>query len=151
MIRALLSILLAFVVLTPSAHCHCEVPCGIYDDEARLKSIEEDIDTIDKAVKNIAELSSAPEKDYNQLVRWINAKDDHADKIQYSVSQYFLTQRVKPADPGDAVKYREYTRQLAVLHEMLVLAMKAKQTVDPAVAASLRKSLAEFAALYRGK
>ena len=32
----------------------------------------------------------------NQMVRWVNAKDAHADKIISQISDYGLCQRVKP-------------------------------------------------------
>ncbi|MEZ6076164.1 MAG: superoxide dismutase [Ni] [Pirellulaceae bacterium] len=31
----------------------------------------------------------------NQLVRWVNTKEDHASKIQHTIAQYFMTQRIK--------------------------------------------------------
>ena len=75
---------------------HCEIPCGIYTDDMRIKMILEDIATIEKSMKKINELSKDPAKNSNQLVRWINNKEHHADKIQEVVTQYFMTQRIKP-------------------------------------------------------
>ena len=50
----------ASVLLTippPPAGAHCEVPCGIYDDHARITQMLEDATTIEKAVAQILELS----------------------------------------------------------------------------------------------
>ena len=33
------------------AFAHCEIPCGIYDDEMRLKMIAEHITTIEKSMR----------------------------------------------------------------------------------------------------
>ena len=75
---------------------HCEIPCGIYDDELRANLIYEHTVTIEKSMKKIAELSKQNPVDYNQLVRWVSNKEEHAAKIQHTVSQYFMTQRIRP-------------------------------------------------------
>ena len=78
---------------------HCEIPCGIYDDQARITLLKEHITTIEKSMDQIEELQSKQDKDYNQLVRWIVNKEDHAEKLMGIVTQYFMTQRIKPAQP----------------------------------------------------
>ena len=63
---------------------HCQVPCGIYDDARRIIEIEEHILTIDKAMDNILNISSNNKQtaqEMNQLVRWVNTKEKHAQKI----------------------------------------------------------------------
>ena len=75
---------------------HCQVPCGIYDDERRLDTVAEDIVTVEKAIKQVDALSKEAPPNYNQIVRWINVKEEHADDIAEIVSWYFLQQRVKP-------------------------------------------------------
>ena len=123
---------------------HCEIPCGIYDDELRANLIYEHTITIEKSMKNITELSKQNPADYNQLVRWISNKEEHAAMIQQIVSQYFMTQRIKP----DTEKY---TEKISVLHKMLLAAMKCKQTTDPGHINTLRSLLKEFETLYFGK
>ena len=130
---------------------HCEIPCGIYNDELRIELIKEDIQTIEKSTSQIVELSKATPVNYNQLVRWIDNKEEHANKIQDVVTQYFLTQRVKPADPKDEAAYAKYVRQLTLLHEMLVQAMKAKQTTDMEPVEKLKALTSEFYEVYFGQ
>jgi len=89
-----LILFIAAAALT-SAMAHCEVPCGIYDDQARTDMIAEHITTIEKAMKQITALSGQSPVNYNQAVRWVMTKEEHATKIQTIVSQYFLTQRIK--------------------------------------------------------
>ena len=122
-------------------YAHCEVPCGIYDDHARVAMIAEHIGTIEKAMNQVKKLGKANPTNNNQLVRWVMTKEAHADKIQHIVSQYFLTQRVKPEQEKTA-------EMLVVLHKMLVVAMKCKQTTDLEQPAVLRRLLADFEALY---
>ncbi|MBN2288147.1 MAG: superoxide dismutase [Candidatus Glassbacteria bacterium] len=130
---------------------HCEIPCGIYDDHLRSHLIEEHIATIEKSMKQIVELSAAGEKNYNQIVRWVVNKEEHADELQHVVSQYFLHQRIKPVDPTDAAQYKDYLHKLELLHRMLVAAMKAKQGTDLAQVDDLRRLLKEFNLAYFGE
>ena len=120
---------------------HCQIPCGIYTDDMRFKMIEEDLTTIEKSMNQIIELSKATPVNYNQLVRWITNKDEHASKIQEIVDQYFLTQRIKPVDEKDTEAYAAYTQKVVILHQMLVYAMKTKQTTDVANVQKLRELL----------
>jgi nickel superoxide dismutase len=99
------------------AWAHCEIPCGIYDDQMRIDMIAEHITTIEKSMKQIVELGNQKSVDYNQITRWVMNKDRHANKIQHIVSQYFMTQRISL----DADKYNE---KLTLLHKMLVFSMK---------------------------
>ena len=118
---------------------HCEIPCGIYDDEMRMSLIMEHAGTIEKSMTQINEL----EKDgnANQLVRWVNNKETHANEVQHIVTQYFLTQRIKFDAP-------DYDKKLAALHEMLVYAMKCKQTTDVTNVEMLRQAAERFHKLY---
>ena len=137
------------VGLAPSlSRAHCEIPCGIYDDETRVKLLAEHVMTIEKSMRRINQLAADTTIDYNQLVRWIDNKEDHANKFQEIVTQYFMTQRVKPVDPTDTAKYNAYVAQTTVLHEMLVVAMKCKQTTDLAHPAKLTELIEKFRGLY---
>jgi nickel superoxide dismutase len=121
---------------------HCEVPCGIYGDDLRFSLIAEHVDTIEKAMNQIIEIEKQKPIAHHQLTRWIRTKEDHADKIQYIVSQYFLTQRIQKEAP-------HYEAKLKVLHQMLVFSMKCKQGTDLANVKKLRSLLGEFEKLYR--
>jgi nickel superoxide dismutase len=133
------------------SRAHCEIPCGIYHDELRIELIKEHIQTIEKSMNQIVELSKASPVDYNQLVRWIDNKEEHANKLQDVVTQYFMTQRVKPADPKDEAGYAKYVKQLTLLHEMLVQAMKAKQTTDMEPVEKLETLTSAFYEAYFGQ
>ena len=143
--RRALAVMLFFIIFLSASYAaaHCEIPCGIYNDQMRIEMIDEDITTIEKAMKQITQLGSQKEINYNQLVRWITNKEYHADKIQEVVSQYFMTQRIKT----DADKYEE---KLVLLHKMLVAAMKCKQTTDLSHVETLRSLLKSFETLYFG-
>ena len=102
---------------------HCQVPCGIYDDASRIIQIQEDFRTIKKAMGQIILLNSkSSAQDSNQLIRWINTKEEHANNIQKILTEYFLVQRIKPSN-------KKYIDQISTIHQVFILAMKCKQTV----------------------
>jgi nickel superoxide dismutase len=137
------------VLLTPSmdVRSHCQIPCGIYDDPVRFQLLEEHIRTIEKSMNEIVALSQAPGENANQLIRWVNNKEHHADAFAEVVTAYFLQQRIKPGAAGDAA----YVNKLILCHRMLVTVMKAKQTTDQAHVGQLRKDLAAFRTAYMGE
>ena len=123
------NLVVPFLLLQGSLLAHCQVPCGIYNDAARIIQIQEDFSTIQKAMTKIKELSQQQDAtSMNQLTRWIITKEDHASKIQKVVSEYFLTQRIKAKTEGS--EFDTYVKQTTTLHQVLVSAMKCKQTVD---------------------
>lgn len=144
----ILTIVLAGSLNIQKVSAHCEIPCGIYDDELRIALIKEHITTIEKSINQINELTKNSDVGYNQIVRWINNKEEHAQKIQDIVSQYFLHQRIKIKDSEDKEAFELYQKQLISLHKMLVFAMKTKQTTDIENIEKLRNTLAEFEGLY---
>ena len=130
---------------------HCEIPCGIYGDNLRFDSILENVTTIEKSMKMINELSSEPGKNLNQLVRWVNNKEVHADQLREIVSQYFLAQRIKEPAAEDAAAEQAYHAKLATLHQMIRTAMKCKQTTDVANAQKLHDLTHAFQKQYQAK
>ena len=136
--------------VSPVVLSHCEIPCGIYNDSMRLDMLAEHITTIEKSMNEIQALSATGDKNYNQLVRWVANKEDHADYFTDIVTQYFLTQRIKPAAQSDAKAYGDYVHKLTLLHQMMVTSMKCKQTTDLENVATLRSLLAEFRTAYLG-
>ena len=144
---------MVLVSTIPSAQAHCQMPCGIYDDPARIAELKEDAQTIRKAVTSMQAMVQDDDTDpllgFNQGARWVVTKDQHAQNIQDVVSYYFLTQRVKavPADqsmPG----HEHYVQQLMGFHRILVAAMKCKQTVDIANVDELDKAIEAVSAWY---
>ena len=141
-------LLTGFLFSSEKAIAHCEIPCGIYEDSVRIAIIKEHITTIEKSMNMIKEESASASPNWNQLVRWVNNKEEHAKKIQDIVSQYFLHQRIKLTDPEDKKAYAKYQKHLGLLHQMLVYSMKAKQTTDQVFIDNLRKAVASFEESY---
>ena len=123
-------IILTASFISGTLWAHCQVPCGIYDDANRIIQIREHIRTIEKAMSEIRSLSRNEDfQSKNQTIRWISTKEDHAQKIQTIVAEYFLTQRIKSKNESDN-GYKNYVKHSILLHQILVSAMKCKQTVD---------------------
>ena len=145
-------LLLAFfgaaAIIASIAYSHCQIPCGIYNDQMRFDMIAENIATIEKSMKSITELSSQDKPNMNQIVRWVQNKDDHADEMSQIITYYFMAQRIALTPEGDTQAYNQYVRKLTLLHEMLVYTMKAKQTTDLANVEKLKSLLEKFHDAY---
>lgn len=142
----------AFVIVSSrQVDAHCQVPCGIYDDHARIHGMLEDVTTITKAITQIEELSKKMNAlNLNQATRWIATKEEHASRIITTVAEYFLTQKVKDVAPGTP-DYQDYLNRLASHHRVMRAAMKTKQTVSPEAANALKAAVEELGKLYPGK
>lgn len=133
----------------PRAEAHCQVPCGIYDDPGRITQLLEDATTIEKAITEINKLAGTHDATgMNQAVRWVTTKEDHATHIIDVVSEYFLTQKVKPATPGTE-DYEKYLKKLADHHAVMVAAMKCKQDAAPPTVDTLRRAIHELGNYYK--
>ena len=132
-----------FIFVTPQpVQAHCQIPCGIYDDHARVRSMLEDAATVEKSIKLIEKLSGKSDaQSQNQLIRWVMNKEKHAQNIIDTISDYFLTQRVKSSQ-------KDYVDRLAKHHAVIVAAMKAKQNADIKYASELQKSIQALAPYY---
>ena len=145
-----LFILFILFILSQHVHSHCQIPCGIYDDHARYKSMLEDASTVEKATNQIITLSNDIDskqkstsiaQNYNQIIRWVNNKEIHAEKIISTISNYFLTQRVKP-------KQKDYLDRLSKHHAVILAAMKAKQNASITESNALKEAIQNLAVFY---
>jgi nickel superoxide dismutase len=145
------SSLLAVFVLSPIVLSHCEIPCGIYDDPMRINMMYEHVQTIEKSMNQIHELSADRDKNYNQRVRWIINKENHADQLSDIVTQYFMKQRIKLPEKTDGKAYDEYVKKLTLLHKLMVYSMRCKQTTNLDNVTTLRRTVTEFKMAYLGE
>lgn len=130
------------LVAPQSASAHCQIPCGIYDDHARVESMFEDAKTLSKSVSMLSELSAKTDlQSLNQKVRWVNNKEVHAENIISTISNYFLTQRVKSSQA-------DYKERLVKHHAVIVNAMKVKQSSNKEDVDNLVKSIEALAPYY---
>jgi nickel superoxide dismutase len=143
-LTALAAVILSFG-FQQLADAHCEVPCGIYGDQMRFEGMLEDTKTIAKAMAQINELAGKTDaQSANQLARWVSNKEKHAEKIQHTIAQYFLAQRVKASAAN-------YVDLLKTSHTVIVAAMKCKQTVDGKQAEALNTAILALHKAYTVK
>ena len=104
---------------------HCMVPCGIFDDPRMVAELREQCQTIRKAMVQINELSAggASAQSFNQMTRWVNTKEEHAQKIITTMADYCLCQRVKQAAFASD---KDYCDALKAHHAVMQAAMKAR-------------------------
>ena len=142
LIKTFTALAVLLVTYSPISHSHCQIPCGIYDDHARVKTMLEDVATARKAIDLIAELSKKSDaQSNNQIVRWVINKESHAQNIILTISDYFLTQRVKP-------KQKDYIERLKKHHAVIVAAMKVKQNADMTYVDALEASIEALLPYY---
>lgn len=142
LISSFVLLVASFVACVPVAYSHCQIPCGIYDDHARVKSMLEDAATTRKSVKLISELSGKSDaQSNNQIVRWVMNKEKHAQNVISTISDYFLTQRVKSTQ-------KDYVERLKKHHTVIVVAMKVKQNADMKYVDALEASIKELLTYY---
>lgn len=123
-------------------YAHCQVPCGIYDDHARVTTMLEDASTVEKAMGEMKILAEKKDlQSQNQMIRWTMNKEKHADDIISTISDYFLTQRIKK-DQSD------YEERLVDHHRVIVDAMKVKQNTDIKYVKELKKSIENLEKYY---
>ena len=133
-----------------SADAHCQIPCGIYHDKARVQQMREDIATIDKAIRQIHSLAARQDPNSrNQLTRWVVTKEDHAERIIRTVSDYFMAQKIKPVSPKDRGKHRRYSEMLLRHHAVMVAAMKCKQSATAAAVKQLSRAVDAIAGYWK--
>lgn len=136
-------LLMTFIIGLPLvAHSHCQIPCGIYDDYARVQAMLEDAITVEKSVKLITELAGKSDpQSQNQLIRWVTNKEKHAQNIITTISDYFLTQRVKTTA-------KDYTERLKKHHAVIVAAMKSKQNAEVKYVKALKEAITALKPYY---
>ncbi len=142
--------LCALSFLAPATiSAHCQVPCGIFDNDNIIGKLDTDFKTVEKASKQIEELSKDAAKNSHQITRWIMQKEAHAQSIQETVTNYFLAQRIKLAEAESDKE--AYLKKLTTCHKVIIAAMKCKQTTDAAAVKTLHDELEALGKLFGTK
>ena len=121
---------------------HCQLPCGIYHDDLRFAMLEEDIQTLNKAIAEIKSNGGGTPLQNNQMVRSVNLKDEYADKIAHTLTFYFLQQRLNE-------QQKNFQPMLGSSFKILKLAAQVKASVNDDLVNQLSAEIENFKALYR--
>ena len=123
------------------AKAHCDVPCGIYDPiTAQIAAL-----TVVRMMDLMADLESkGGEKNAaysNTLSRYIAVKEEHAEKAKAEV-------RVIWGDYIKAQHIEKYPNVHDLVHKIMQLGSKSRQTTDRETAVQLVDAINEFAEIF---
>ena len=125
----------------PKAKAHCDVPCGIYDPiTAQINAL-----TVVRMMDLMEALAGGDEKSrkdfHNSLSRYIAVKEEHAEKAKHEIRVIW----------GDFIKeahVEKYPQLPGLVHKIMQLGSKCRQTADRDHGLALVESINEFAEIF---
>ena len=128
------------IIGTETASAHCDVPCGIYDPiTAQIAAL-----TVVRMIDLMNDLEGKPERGIaysNSMGRYIAVKEEHAEKVKQEI-------RVIWGDYIKAQHIEKYPNAHAVVHKIMALGSKSRQTADRDSAVQLVEAVNEFAQIF---
>lgn len=123
------------------AKAHCDIPCGIYDPStAQINAL-----TVVRMVDLMAELGSQgnpSDVSYsNSMSRYVAVKEEHAEKAKHEIRIIW----------GDYIKAQHVEKHPGVsdlVHKIMMLGSKCRQTADREVAVQFVEAINEFAEIF---
>jgi len=123
------------------AKAHCDIPCGIYDPiTAQIAAL-----TVVRMVDLMAELESkGGEKSLayqNSMSRYITVKEEHAEKAKHDI-------RVIWGDYLKAQHLEKHPGAHELVHKIMMLGSKSRQTADRETAVQFVEAINQFAEIF---
>jgi len=123
------------------AKAHCDIPCGIYDPiTAQIAAL-----TVIRMVDLMTDLEEThPDKDlsfHNSLARYVGVKEEHAIKCKEEIRVIW----------GDYIKpnhVKEFPEVHALVHKIMQLGSKSRQTASREAAVELLGAVNQFAEMF---
>ncbi|MBW6467350.1 MAG: superoxide dismutase, Ni [Brevefilum sp.] len=125
-----------------SVDAHCDIPCGIYDPHHALigaLTVIRMVDLINALVKEHGQGSTA--EFINGMARYIAVKEEHAELTKHEI-------RIIWGDFIKAQHVETYPQLNGLVHKIMQLGSKARQTVDRETALALLEAVNEFAEIF---
>jgi nickel superoxide dismutase len=125
-----------------TAYAHCDIPCGIYDPhhaQIGALTVIRMVDLIDGMVKEHGQAETG--EFINSMARYIAVKEEHAELTKHEIRVIW----------GDFIKeshFETYPQLNGLVHRIMELGSKARQTVDRDTAVALLKAVNEFAEIF---
>lgn len=124
-----------------SASAHCDIPCGIYDPvSAQIAAL-----TVVRMVDLIADLEAkGDQKDtayHNSMSRYVAVKEEHAELAKHEIRVIW----------GDYIKAQHIEKHPGVhdlVHKIMQLGSKARQSADRETAVQLVEAINDFAVIF---
>ena len=121
-----------------SASAHCDIPCGIYDPTpAQIAAL-----TVVRMMDLMLELNSAADKEkvdfQNSMSRYIAVKEEHAEKAKHEIRVIW----------GDYFKKEKHPNVDELVHKIMQLGSKCRQTADRDNGLAFVSAINEFAQIF---
>jgi len=122
------------------AQAHCDVPCGIYDPStAQIAAL-----TVVRMIDLMAALEGGDEKSttdfHNSMERYITVKEEHAEKAKHEIRVIW----------GDYFKKDKHPNVDELVHKIMQLGSKVRQTADREAGVAFVAAINEFAEVFWG-
>jgi nickel superoxide dismutase len=123
-----------------TAQAHCDIPCGIYDPStAQISAL-----TVVRMMDLMTTLAEGEEKStidfHNSMTRYIASKEEHAEKAKHEIRVIW----------GDYFKKDKHPNVDELVHKIMQLGSKARQTADREAGVALVEAINEFAEIFWG-
>ncbi len=125
-----------------TVQAHCDIPCGIYDPhhaQVGALTVIRMVDLIDSVVKTHGSGDTA--EFINSMARYIAVKEEHAELTKHEV-------RVIWGDFMKEAHVEEYPQLPGLVHKIMKLGSKCRQTVNRETALALLDAVNEFAGIF---
>jgi nickel superoxide dismutase len=123
------------------ANAHCDVPCGIYDPIVAQISALTVVRMIDLMAAKEAEAGEKNAAFYNSMSRYVLVKEEHAEKVKSEI-------RVIWGDFLKAPQFEQFPQLHGLVHQIMLLGSKARQSTDREAAVQLVEAVNEFAQIF---
>lgn len=133
----------AFVLFSSQLSAHCQMPCGIYDDQLVYDQVDQYYLTMYKAVSALKNSKFETLHDRNQYIRWVMLKNEESDTTAKILTTYFLQQKITPM-AGDA----DTQKLVHSIHQLLFYLVIIKQNVDLDIVKQFGKEWENFKQMF---
>ena len=123
------------------AKAHCDIPCGIYDPitaQIAALTVIRMVDLMDELAKSQTQQDTAF---HNSMARYVAVKEEHAEKCKQEI-------RVIWGDYMKAEHVANYPELNGLVHKIMQLGSKARQTTSRQAAVELLQSVNRFAEIF---
>jgi nickel superoxide dismutase len=123
------------------AKAHCDIPCGIYDPIVAQISALTVVRMIDLMAAKEADSGEKNAAFYNSMSRYVLVKEEHAEKVKAEI-------RVIWGDFIKAPQLEQFPQLHGLVHKIMLLGSKVRQTMDRESATQLVEAVNEFAEIF---
>jgi len=121
-----------------SASAHCDIPCGIYDPhQAQIGAL-----TVVRMMDLMNDLNNSSDKEkddyHNSMSRYIATKEEHAEIAKHEIRVIW----------GDYFKNEKHPNVDELVHKIMQLGSKCRQTADRDSGLAFVAAINEFAEIF---